>query len=173
MRPWKKRMIIFPSRSASSGPEQSFVDETPALAGTSDEKKARLMASGLSAYDASVLVAEKDVADYFEAMIAEGADAKACANWLINEYFGRLNKAGLTISSGPISSKAASTVVQMVASNLISGKIAKDVVDIVWREGGDPRAIVQERGLEQVSDTGAIEAAIDAIVAANPAKSRK
>jgi aspartyl-tRNA(Asn)/glutamyl-tRNA(Gln) amidotransferase subunit B len=124
----------------------------------------------LSAYDASVLVAEKDVADYFEAMIAQGADVKACANWLINEYFGRLNKAGLTISSGPIAPSAASALVQMVAANVISGKIAKDVADIVWREGGDPRAIVKDRGLEQVSDTSAIEAAIEAIVAANPDK---
>jgi aspartyl-tRNA(Asn)/glutamyl-tRNA(Gln) amidotransferase subunit B len=135
-----------------------------------DEKKARFIALSLSAYDASVLVAEKDVADYFEAMLAEGADAKACANWLINEYFGRLNKAGLAIGGGPILPKAASAIVQMVAANLISGKTAKDVADIVWREGGDPRAIVKARGLEQLNDTAAIEGAIEAIIAANPDK---
>jgi aspartyl-tRNA(Asn)/glutamyl-tRNA(Gln) amidotransferase subunit B len=135
-----------------------------------DAKKARFVALSLSAYDASVLVAEKDVADYFEAMLAEGADAKACANWLINEYFGRLNKAGLAIAGGPILPKAASAIVQMVAANLISGKTAKDVADMVWREGGDPRAIVKARGLEQLNDTAAIEGAIEAIIAANPDK---
>ena len=101
------------------------------------------MQMGLSAYDASVLVAEKESADYFEAMLAAGADAKAAANWLNNEYFGRLNKAGLAIADGPVSAAANSAIVQMVAANVISGKIAKDVLDIVWSEGGDPRAIVE------------------------------
>jgi aspartyl-tRNA(Asn)/glutamyl-tRNA(Gln) amidotransferase subunit B len=135
-----------------------------------DEKKARLIKAGLSAYDAAVLVAEKETADYFEAMVAEGADAKAAANWLNNEYFGRLNKAGLTIASGPISARANSAIVQMVTSNVISGKIAKDLADILWSEGGDPRAIVEARGLRQVTDTGAIEAAIESVIAAHPDK---
>ena len=135
-----------------------------------DEKKARYIKEGLSAYDASVLVAEKEVATYFEAMTADGADAKAAANWLINEYFGRLNKAGLGIADGPIAAAAASAIVKMVTGNIISGKIAKDVTDIVWREGGDPRAIVETRGLKQVTDTSAIEAAVDAVIAANPDK---
>jgi aspartyl-tRNA(Asn)/glutamyl-tRNA(Gln) amidotransferase subunit B len=135
-----------------------------------DEKHARYLKAGLSAYDASVLVAEKEVAAYFEAMTADGADPKAAANWLINEYFGRLNKAGLGIADGPIAASAASAIVQMVAGNVISGKIAKDVTDIVWREGGDPRTIVETRGLKQVTDTSAIEAAVDAVIAANPDK---
>jgi len=135
-----------------------------------DEKKARFVAMGLSPYDASVLVAERETADYFEAMLAEGAEAKAAANWLNNEYFGRLNKAGLTLATGPISAKANSAIVAMVSSNLISGKIAKDLCDIVWSEGGDPRAIVETRGLRQVTDTGAIEKAVDAVIAANPDK---
>jgi aspartyl-tRNA(Asn)/glutamyl-tRNA(Gln) amidotransferase subunit B len=135
-----------------------------------DEKKARFMKAGLSAYDASVLVAEKESAEYFEAMLAAGAEPKAAANWLNNEYFGRLNKAGLAIADGPVSADANAAIIAMVASNVISGKIAKDVLDIVWSEGGDPRSIVESRGLKQVSDTSAIERAIDAVIAANPDK---
>jgi aspartyl-tRNA(Asn)/glutamyl-tRNA(Gln) amidotransferase subunit B len=135
-----------------------------------DEKKARFIKAGLSAYDASVLVAEKESADYFEAMLAAGAEPKSAANWLNNEYFGRLNKAGLAIADGPVSAEANAAIIAMVASNVISGKIAKDVLDIVWSEGGDPRAVVESRGLKQVSDTSAIETAIDAVIAANPDK---
>ncbi len=149
--------------------EQAWVDElAKGLPELPDEKKLRFMQAGLSAYDAAVLVGEKEAADYFEAMVAEGAEAKAAANWLNNEYFGRLNKAGLTISSGPISAKAASLIVSLVASNVISGKIAKELTDIVWREGGDPREIVDRLGLRQVSDTAAIESAVDAVITANP-----
>ncbi len=135
-----------------------------------DAKKARLIKLGLSPYDASVLVAEKESADYFEAMLAAGAEPKAAANWLNNEYFGRLNKANVSISLGPVSAQANAAIVTMVTSNLISGKIAKDVLDIVWNEGDDPRAVVEKRGLKQVSDTSAIEKAIDAVIAANPDK---
>src|SRR5258706_13064363 len=120
--------------------EQSWVDElAKALPELPDEKKLRFMRAGLSAYDAAVLVGEKEAADYFEAMVKEGGEAKAAANWLNNEYLGRLNKAGLTISSGPISAKANSEIVMMVLENVISSKIAKDVLDIIWREVGDPR----------------------------------
>jgi aspartyl-tRNA(Asn)/glutamyl-tRNA(Gln) amidotransferase subunit B len=125
---------------------------------------------GLSTYDASVLVAERETADYFEAMLADGAEAKAAANWLNNEYFGRLNKAGLSLSEGPIPAKANSAIVQMISANTISGKIAKDLCDIVWSEGGDPRAIVEARGMRQVTDTSAIEKAVDQVIAANPDK---
>jgi aspartyl-tRNA(Asn)/glutamyl-tRNA(Gln) amidotransferase subunit B len=125
---------------------------------------------GLSPYDASVLVAERETADYFEAMLADGAEAKAAANWLNNEYFGRLNKAGLALSDGPIPAEANSAIVQMISASTISGKIAKDLCDIVWSEGGDPRAIVEARGMRQVTDTGAIERAVDQVIAANPDK---
>ncbi len=135
-----------------------------------DEKKARFVKLGLSPYDASVLVAERETADYFEAMLADGAEAKAAANWLNNEYFGRLNKAGLSLSEGPIPAKANSAIVQMISANTISGKIAKDLCDIVWSEGGDPRAIVEMRGMRQVTDTSAIEKAVDQVIAANPDK---
>src|SRR6266446_3633892 len=151
--------------------EQSWVDEIKrGLPELPDEKKARFAAAGLSAYDASVLVSERETADYFEEMIAEGAEPKAAANWLNNEYFGRLKRAGLTIATGPIPAKANSAIVQMVAAEVISGKMAKDLADIVWREGGDPRAIVNERGLRQLTDASAIEAVIDAVIAANPEK---
>ena len=135
-----------------------------------DEKKARLIKAGLSPYDASVLVAEKENADYFEEMVAAGAEPKSAANWLNNEYFGRLNKAGIAIGDGPVSAKANAAIIEMVANNTISGKIAKDLLDIVWNEGGDPRVIVESRGLKQVTDTSAIEKAIDAVIAANPDK---
>ncbi|MBV9990470.1 MAG: Asp-tRNA(Asn)/Glu-tRNA(Gln) amidotransferase subunit GatB [Alphaproteobacteria bacterium] len=151
--------------------EDSWVKEIAAsLPELPDGKKARFVALGLSAYDASVLVAERETADYFEEMLAAGAEAKAAANWLNNEYFGRLNKAGLSLATGPISAAANSAIVQMVASHVISGKIAKDLCDIVWKEGGDPREIVERRGLRQVTDTGAIETAVDAVIAANPDK---
>jgi aspartyl-tRNA(Asn)/glutamyl-tRNA(Gln) amidotransferase subunit B len=136
-----------------------------------DEKKARFVRQyALSPYDAGVLVAERETAEYFEAMLAAGADAKAAANWLINEYFGRLNKEGLTISTGPLSAQANAAIVRMVAENVISGKVAKDVLTIVWTEGGDPREIVEQRGLTQVSDVGALEKIVNEIVASNPDK---
>jgi len=136
-----------------------------------DEKKARFMRDyALSSYDAGVLVAERDTAEYFEAMVAAGADAKAAANWLINEYFGRLNKEGLTVSTGPLSAEANAAILRMVAENAISGKVAKDVLTIAWTEGGDPREIVERRGLRQVSDIGALEKMVEEIVTKNPDK---
>jgi len=151
--------------------DQSWVDalarDLPELP---DEKKARFIKAGLSVYDASVLVADKEATEYFEAMIGAGAEPKAAANWLNNEYFGRLNKAGIPISAGPISPEAAAAIVQMVTSKVISSRGAKDLADIVWSEGGDPRTIVESRGLKQVSDESAIDAAVAAIIAANPEK---
>jgi aspartyl-tRNA(Asn)/glutamyl-tRNA(Gln) amidotransferase subunit B len=134
-----------------------------------DEKKVRFMAQGLSAYDASVLVTERELADYFEEL-AKGVDAKAAANWLNNEILGRLNRDGLSITDVPVSAAANNTIIQMISDKTISGKIAKDLLDIVWAEGGDPRAVVEARGLKQVTDTGAIDAAIEAVIAANPDK---
>jgi aspartyl-tRNA(Asn)/glutamyl-tRNA(Gln) amidotransferase subunit B len=135
-----------------------------------DEKIARFMASGLTPYDASVLVAEKDVADYFDKMLAAGTEPKTAANWIVNDYFGRLNRAGLTIANGPISAERAGAAASLVASGVISSKIAKDIADIMWTDPRPPQVIVEERGLRQVTDAGAIEAAIDAIMAANPDK---
>jgi aspartyl-tRNA(Asn)/glutamyl-tRNA(Gln) amidotransferase subunit B len=134
-----------------------------------DEKKARFMAQGLSAYDASVLVAERELADYYEEL-AKGVDAKSAANWLNNEVLGRLNRDGLSIGEVPVGAAANNAIIQMVADKTISGKIAKDLLDIIWKEGGDPRQVVDARGLKQVTDTGAIDAAIEAVIAANPDK---
>jgi aspartyl-tRNA(Asn)/glutamyl-tRNA(Gln) amidotransferase subunit B len=135
-----------------------------------DQKKARFASEhGLSAYDADVLVAEKRLADYFEA-VARGRDAKAAANWVINELSGRLNKEGRDISDSPIGAAQLGAVLDLVKEGTISGKIAKDLFDIVWSEGGDPRAIVEQRGMKQVTDTGAIEKVVDEIVAKNPDK---
>jgi len=151
--------------------DEAWVDEiASSLPELPDEKKNRFMSMGLSSYDALVLVAEKDSADYFEAMLGAGAEPKAAANWLNNEYFGRLNKASLAIAEGPVSAAANSAIVQMVSENVISGKIAKDLLDIIWSEGGDPRSVVESRGLKQVTDTSAIEKAVDAVIAANPEK---
>jgi aspartyl-tRNA(Asn)/glutamyl-tRNA(Gln) amidotransferase subunit B len=154
--------------------DQAFVDDLArGLPELPDAKKARFMGDyGLASYDAGVLVIERETADYFEEMVRAGADPKASANWLINEYFGRLNKAGQSVVDGPITAAANSAIVQMISNNMISGKIAKDLIEIVWEEGrtADPRAIVEARGMKQVTDTGAIEAAVDAIIAANPDK---
>ncbi len=134
-----------------------------------DEKRARFIAGGLSPYDASVLVAERELADYYEEL-ARGVDAKAAANWLNNEVLGRLNRDGLTISAVPVSAAANNAIIGMIAAGTISGKIAKDLLDIVWSEGGDPNAIVEARGLRQVTDSGAIDAAIEVVIAGNPQK---
>ena len=150
--------------------EQAWVDAIEkSLPELPDEKKARFMAHGLSAYDASVLVTERELADYYEEL-AKGVDAKSAANWLNNEVLGRLNRDGLSITEVPVSAAANNTIIQMVADKTISGKIAKDLLDIVWKEGGDPRQLVEARGLRQVTDTGAIDAAIEAVIAANPDK---
>jgi aspartyl-tRNA(Asn)/glutamyl-tRNA(Gln) amidotransferase subunit B len=127
---------------------------------------------GLSEYDASVLASDKDRADYFEAVI-EGGDAKLAANWVNNELFGRLNKEGLAITESPVSPSQLGGLVDLIKDGTISGKIAKDVFEILWDEGGDPAKIVEERGLKQVTDTGAIEAVVDALIAANPDQAAK
>jgi aspartyl-tRNA(Asn)/glutamyl-tRNA(Gln) amidotransferase subunit B len=135
-----------------------------------DAKKARFISEyGLSSYDAAVLVAERSSADFFEA-VAKRRDGKTAANWIINELFGRLNKQGLDISASPLSAAQIGGLVDLLSDNTISGKIAKDVFEILWNEGGDAKAIVEAKGLKQVTDTGAIEAAVDAIIAASPEK---
>src|SRR6185295_14841648 len=135
-----------------------------------DAKKARFMDGfGLSAYDADVLTAERESADFFEA-VAKGRDAKAAANWVINDLTGRLNKEGKDISASPVSAAQLGAILDLISESAISGKIAKDLFEIVWSEGGEPRAIVEQRGMKQVTDLGAIEKAIAEIVAKNPDK---
>ena len=149
--------------------EQDWVDEIAAnLPELPDAKKARFIGDfGLSDYDASVLTADLDSAGYFEA-VAKGRDGKMAANWVINELFGRLKKEDHDITESPVSPDQLGAIIDLIASDAISGKIAKDLFEIVYAEGGDPAQIVEERGMRQVTDTGAIEAAVDEIIAANP-----
>jgi aspartyl-tRNA(Asn)/glutamyl-tRNA(Gln) amidotransferase subunit B len=133
-----------------------------------DQKRERFVSElGLSEYDASVLSADKERAAYFEE-VAAGRDAKLAANWVNNELYGRLNKEGLTIADSPVAAVQLGGLVALIEDGTISGKIAKDVFEILWDEGGDPAKIVEERGLKQVTDTGAIEAVIDQLIADNP-----
>jgi len=135
-----------------------------------DQKRARFASElGLSAYDADVLVAEKALADYFEE-VAKGRDAKAAANWVLNDLTGRLNKEGKGIEDTPVSTSQLGQILDLIAESAISGKIAKDLFEIVWSEGGAPRQIVEQRGMKQVTDVGAIEKVVDEIVAKNPDK---
>jgi aspartyl-tRNA(Asn)/glutamyl-tRNA(Gln) amidotransferase subunit B len=134
-----------------------------------DEKRLRFLESGLSAYDANVLISEKAIADYFE-KVAEGREAKQAANWVINDLLGALNKAGQGIEETPVTPQQLGTILDLIKEGTISGKIAKELFEIVFNEGGDPAKIVEERGMKQVTDTGAIEAAVDEIIAANPEK---
>jgi aspartyl-tRNA(Asn)/glutamyl-tRNA(Gln) amidotransferase subunit B len=135
-----------------------------------DEKKARFMRDyGLSPYDSDVLVVERETAAFFEA-VAKGRDAKSAANWVINELTGRLNREGKDIAASPVSADQLGAVLDLISEGTISGKIAKDLFDIAWSEGGDPRAIVKARGLQQVTDVGAIEKIVSDILAANPDK---
>jgi aspartyl-tRNA(Asn)/glutamyl-tRNA(Gln) amidotransferase subunit B len=140
-----------------------------------DQKKARFIAEfGLSPYDASVLVAERESANFYEAVLAQlvnrSRDGKLAANWVINELFGRLNKEGRDIQASPVSAAQLGTIVELIGEGTISGKIAKDLFEIVWQEGGDPRALVEARGMKQVTDLGAIEKVVDDIISANPDK---
>lgn len=135
-----------------------------------DAREARFMKDyGLSAYDASVLVAERSTAEYFET-VARGRDGKTAANWVINELFGRLNREGKAIEHAPVSAARLGEIIDLIGERTISGKIAKEVFEVVWSEGGSPREIVATRGLKQVTDSGAIEKAVDDVIASNPDK---
>ncbi|MET3908257.1 aspartyl-tRNA(Asn)/glutamyl-tRNA(Gln) amidotransferase subunit B [Bradyrhizobium sp. S3.3.6] len=155
---------------------QSFVDELKAeLPELPDQKKTRFVADlGLSAYDASVLVAERESAVFYETVLDRLAnrarDGKMAANWVINELFGRLNKEGRDITGSPVNAEQLAAIVDLIGEGTISGKIAKDLFEIVWQEGGDPRALVESRGMKQVTDLSAIEKVVDDIIAANPDK---
>ncbi|WP_439367043.1 Asp-tRNA(Asn)/Glu-tRNA(Gln) amidotransferase subunit GatB [Bradyrhizobium sp. DASA03005] len=155
---------------------QEFVDELKAeLPELPDQKKARFVADfGLSAYDASVLVAERESAVFYETVLdklaSRARDGKMAANWVINELFGRLNKEGRDITASPVNAAQLAAIIDLIGDGTISGKIAKDLFEIVWQEGGDPRALVESRGMKQVTDLSAIEKVVDDIIAANPDK---
>jgi aspartyl-tRNA(Asn)/glutamyl-tRNA(Gln) amidotransferase subunit B len=155
---------------------QAYVDALArALPELPDAKKARFIREfALTGYDAGVLVAERTSADYFESVVRKpdgsGRDAKAAANWVINELFGRLNREGKEIAAAPVTAAQLGAILDLIGQGTISGKIAKDLFEIVWAEGGDPAAIVEARGMKQVTDLGAIEKVVDDIVGKNPDK---
>jgi len=155
---------------------QEFVDELKAkLPELPDQKKARFVADfGLSAYDASVLVAERESAVFYETVLDRLAnrtrDGKIAANWVINELFGRLNKEGRDIADSPVNAEQLAAIVDMIGEGTINGRQAKDLFEIVWLEGGDPRELVERFGMKQVTDLNVIEKAVDEIVSANAAK---
>jgi len=155
--------------------DAAYVEEIKAhLPELPDAKKARFMRDyGLSAYDADVLVSEREMADYFEALARGGEkirDAKAAANWTINELAGRLNREGKTIGSSPVSPAQLGGILDLISAGTISGKIAKDLFELVWAEGGDPKELVNARGMKQVTDLSAIEKLVDEILRRNPDK---
>jgi len=148
---------------------QDFVDDIRAtLPELPDQKKERFMTDfGLSPYDAGVLVQDRESAAYFEE-IATGRDGKQAANWVTSNLFGALNKLGLSISESPVSAAHLGKLLDLQSDGTISGRIAKEVFEIMLDGGGDPEQIVEDKGLRQITDTGAIEAAVDDVIAANP-----
>ncbi len=154
--------------------EQAWVDDIAAsMPELPDAKKARFMGDfGLTDYDANVLTAELEAAAFFEA-VARGRDGKIAANWVINELFGRLNKESKSIAESPVSVGQLGGLLDLLASGEITGKMGKELFEIVWTEGGDPAEVAAARGMKQVTDTGAIEKALDDLIAANPAQVEK
>ncbi len=154
--------------------DQAWVDHiAQTMPELPDAKKARFIADyGLTDYDATVLTADLDSASFFEG-VARGRDGKMAANWVINELFGRLKKESRTIADTPLSAPQLGGVIDLIAAGEISGKMAKDLFEVLWTEGGDPAEVAAARGMKQVTDTAAIEAAVDEIIAANPAQVEK
>ncbi|GLQ07656.1 Asp-tRNA(Asn)/Glu-tRNA(Gln) amidotransferase subunit GatB [Sneathiella chinensis] len=151
--------------------DDAFIEKIRAdLPELPDDKKARFVNDlGITAYDAGVLVAEKEIADFFEA-VAKGRDAKLSANWVIGELFGNLNRTGKSLSDSPVSADSLGELIDLIKDGTISNRIAKEVFEEMFETGKAAEAIVEEKGLKQVSDTGAIEAAIDEVIAANQDK---
>ncbi|MFC4234326.1 Asp-tRNA(Asn)/Glu-tRNA(Gln) amidotransferase subunit GatB [Thalassospira xianhensis] len=151
--------------------DQAFVSEIEkTLPELPDEKKARFMReNGLSAYDAGVLVADQEKAAYYE-VVAKGRDGKLAANWVITNLFGALNKLEVPVTESPVTAENLGKLLDLISDDTISGRIAKDVFEIMIETGNNPEKIVEEKGLKQITDTGAIETAIDEVIAANPDK---
>jgi aspartyl-tRNA(Asn)/glutamyl-tRNA(Gln) amidotransferase subunit B len=151
--------------------DDAFLEECRAsLPELPDAKRARYEALGLTAYNAAVLTAEAETAFWFEDLLAEGVDAKQASNWLMSELFGALNKLGKTLDESPVNPKQAAELLGLVADGTISGSIAKQVFEIMLETGQGASAIVEEKGLKQTNDTGAIEVEIAKIMAANEDK---
>ena len=154
--------------------EQAWVDDIAArMPELPDAKKARFMSDfGLTDYDANVLTAELDAANFFDE-VAKGRDGKVAANWIINELFGRLNKEGKSIAETPVSAAQLGGMIDLLSKGEITGKMAKDLFELLWTEGGDPAEVAAKHGMKAVTDTGAIEKALDDLIAANPEQVEK
>jgi aspartyl-tRNA(Asn)/glutamyl-tRNA(Gln) amidotransferase subunit B len=136
-----------------------------------DTKKYRFIADfGLPAYDAGVLVGERETAEFYEAVVAGKRDPKVAANWVTGEYFGALNRTGESLDSAPVDAAALGGLLDLIADKTISGRIAKEVFDLMWETGKAAAEIVEEKGLKQITDTGAIEGILDEIIAGAPAQ---
>ena len=135
-----------------------------------DAKKARFIEQyGLPAYDAGVLVADKETADFYEA-VAKGRDGKLAANWLTGDFFAFLNKSGLALADAPVTAERLGGLLDRIADSTVSGRLAKEVFEAMWETGRTADAVIEEKGLRQITDTGAIEAAIDEVLAREAAK---
>ena len=144
-------------------------DLRQALPELPDDKKQRFIDDfGLPAYDAGVLVAERETAEFYETVVAGGADPKTAANWLTGEFFAALNKSGLEIAEAPVDAARLAGLLALIADGTISGRIAKEVFEAMWQSGKDAARIVEEKGLKQITDTGAIEAIVAKVVEDNP-----
>jgi aspartyl-tRNA(Asn)/glutamyl-tRNA(Gln) amidotransferase subunit B len=150
--------------------DPAWVDELAAgLPELPDAKKARFVDDfGLPAYDAGVLVAEREMADFYEAVVGGKRDAKLAANWVTGEYFGALNRSGADLATAPVDAAGLGGLLDLIADKTISGRIAKEVFDLMWETGKPAAAIVEEKGLKQITDTGAIEGILDDIIAGAP-----
>ncbi len=151
--------------------EPAFVEEVRAtLPELPDEKRDRFIERyGLPAYDASVLTTTREMADFYEATVkAAGGAAKRAANWVMGDFLGALNKDGLDLQDSPVGSEALGTLVARIEDETVSGRSAKEVFEAMWAGEGDPDAIIEAKGLKQVTDTGAIEAVVDQVIAENP-----
>jgi aspartyl-tRNA(Asn)/glutamyl-tRNA(Gln) amidotransferase subunit B len=134
-----------------------------------DAKKARFVSDyGLSDYDAGILTGSRELADYFEQVAKEAGDAKLAANWVMGDLAGHLNKAGLEIGASPVSASMLAGLILRIKDNTISGKIAKDVFEAMWQGEGEADAIIESKGLKQITDTGALESLVDEVIANNP-----
>jgi len=149
--------------------EPEWIEEIKAsLPELPDEKKARFIADfGLPAYDAGVLVADRETAAFYET-VAEGRDAKLAANWVIGDYFGALNRSGAELGAAPVDAKKLGGLLDLIADGTISGRIAKEVFEEMWESGQEAGAIVEAKGLKQISDSSEIEGLVDEIIAGNP-----
>ncbi|MDQ3471494.1 MAG: Asp-tRNA(Asn)/Glu-tRNA(Gln) amidotransferase subunit GatB, partial [Pseudomonadota bacterium] len=151
--------------------EEAFIDECRAsLPELPDAKRKRFEGLGITPYNASVLTADVEIARWFDALLDTGAEPKAAANWTASELFGALNRMNLTIEQSPVTPDKAGELLGLIADGTLSGTLAKQVFEIMLETGQGAAAIVEERGLRQTSDTGAIDAAIDQVIAANADK---